>query len=572
MTDPLGKTEIYEYDSNDNLIRMTDRKGQVTTYSYDNKNRPQRTDYADGGYTENTYDAVGRLISISDSASGPIKYLYSDTGCSTCGGVPDKVIQETTPLGTISYSYDALGRRTCMTVVGQPAVNYQYDSDSQLLNISTLNSPLGTLNFNFTYDALNRQTSLTYPNGVTTNYTYDNSSRLLNLQHLNPLNQILESLSYTYDENGSRTMMNRANIPVKLPDPKSNAIFDSANRMLSFNDKSFAYDDNGNMTTVTSTCGATAYTWDARNRLVAIIGFTSNCQPISANFRYDVLGRRIQKTINGRTIQYVYDGIDIVQEIENGAISTNYLRTVDIDEPLARLTPNAMRFYQTDALGSVVALTDETGSIRTQYIYDPFGNVTITGESNDNSFQYTGRENDGTGLYYYRVRYYSPELERFVSEDPVGLKGGIGFYVYVANSPTGKIDPSGMFTYNTPDTTITGRLTGEALDLANCMEKCIGTSFVVSGGSECYDPKLGKHTSTSTATNSAHCTNQAFDMKPTGMDKKKVFCCALECNAKYAQDEGNHFHFDTLGGEKNAKGERSRGELPKKEDCECGKK
>ncbi|MGE5894357.1 MAG: RHS repeat-associated core domain-containing protein [bacterium] len=57
--------------------------------------------------------------------------------------------------------------------------------------------------------------------------------------------------------------------------------------------------------------------------------------------------------------------------------------------------------------------------MRTQYTYDPFGNVTISGEASDNPFQYTGRENDGTGLYYYRARYYSPDMQRFISEDPI---------------------------------------------------------------------------------------------------------------------------------------------------------
>jgi len=156
--------------------------------------------------------------------------------------------------------------------------------------------------------------------------------------------------------------------------------------------------------------------------------------------------------------------------------------------------------------------------------------------------------------------------------DSIGLEGGINLFVYVQNNPAKKNDPFGMFTYNTDDENITGRLKGEGLELANCMEKCIGKSFVVSGGTECYDKKLGKHTKKSTATNSAHCTEQAFDMHTTGMDKKKVFCCALECHAKYAEDEKTHFHFDTLGGEKNKKGERVTGELPKKEDCPCEKK
>src|SRR4030042_3203766 len=75
------------------------------------------------------------------------------------------------------------------------------------------------------------------------------------------------------------------------------------------------------------------------------------------------------------------------------------MNTLNIDEPLVRIAPGALRFYQTDALGSVIAMTDENGIVKTTYTYDPFGNVTISGEASDNPFQYTGREYDGTGLY-----------------------------------------------------------------------------------------------------------------------------------------------------------------------------
>jgi RHS repeat-associated protein len=91
-------------------------------------------------------------------------------------------------------------------------------------------------------------------------------------------------------------------------------------------------------------------------------------------------------------------------------------------------------------------LTDENGGVKTTYSYDPFGNVTITGEASDNPFQYTGRENDGTGLYYYRFRYYSSELQRFISEDPIRLFGGFNFYRYVENNPVNFVDPLGLQT------------------------------------------------------------------------------------------------------------------------------
>jgi RHS repeat-associated protein len=128
-----------------------------------------------------------------------------------------------------------------------------------------------------------------------------------------------------------------------------------------------------------------------------------------------------------------------------------------------------IRHYKQDALGSVIGLLDDTGIPKTGYTYDPFGSVIITGEASDNPFQYTGRENDGTGLYYYRGRYYSPELQRFISEDPIlrpisskCLRGGSGNgfvwvvpfliknpqslhpYNYTDNNPVNATDPLGL--------------------------------------------------------------------------------------------------------------------------------
>jgi RHS repeat-associated protein len=70
----------------------------------------------------------------------------------------------------------------------------------------------------------------------------------------------------------------------------------------------------------------------------------------------------------------------------------------------------------------------------------------VTGAANSNSYQYTGRENDGTGLNYYRARYYDPTLQRFISEDPIGFAAGdLNLYGYTNNSPTNFRDPTGNF-------------------------------------------------------------------------------------------------------------------------------
>ena len=121
---------------------------------------------------------------------------------------------------------------------------------------------------------------------------------------------------------------------------------------------------------------------------------------------------------------------------------------------------NSHNFYHYDGLGSVVALSkyDSTlGSavIVERYQYSPFGITTIynadkTQEFDEsqygNPYMFTGRRYDSeTGLYYYRMRYYSPDLGRFLQPDPIGYADGMNIYAYVGNNPLNFIDPWGLF-------------------------------------------------------------------------------------------------------------------------------
>jgi RHS repeat-associated protein len=116
-----------------------------------------------------------------------------------------------------------------------------------------------------------------------------------------------------------------------------------------------------------------------------------------------------------------------------------------IDEFFTGADGVGMRALLPDALGSTVALGDNAGTLQTQYTYEPFGFVSQTGAASTNSYKFTGREDDGTGLVYYRMRYYYPKLQRFVSEDPIGFWGRqVNLYGYVRNAPTIYIDPYGL--------------------------------------------------------------------------------------------------------------------------------
>ena len=291
------------------------------------------------------------------------------------------------------------GRRNTMTVAGQPAVAYTYDNANRLLQMTQ-----GSANVTFSYDAGGRRLSLTLPNGVTTNYAYDSASELTGITYQSSTNT-LGDLSYTYDTAGRRSSIGGSFARTSLPQALSSASYNANNQLTQWGGSSFSYDLNGNMTSD----GSKTYTWDARNHLVSISG------GVTASFQYDPFGRRVTESLGGSATSYLYDGANGVQELSGSTPTANLLNAA-LDEVLTRTDSGGTRGYLKDALGSTIALADNAAALQTQYTYAPFGQTTSTGAASTNPNQYTGRDNDGTGLYYYRARYYNPQLQRFMSE------------------------------------------------------------------------------------------------------------------------------------------------------------
>jgi RHS repeat-associated protein len=425
--DPLLRTETYQYDSTGNPTGFTDRKGQATTFGYDSLSRKifegfgttvqgKTTSYQ--STITHTYDAAGRLTRSVDSLSGTVTRIYDNL---------DRLTQEGSQMGTVSYSYDAAGRRTGMSVTGQPMSSYSYDDADRLTQIVRGAAVVG-----FAYDNANRRSALTLPNGVVTEYAYDAASRMTELTYRNGP-AILGALTYTYDAAGNRTRIGGAWARTGLPAPVASATYDAGNRQISFAGQTLAYDLNGNLVSD----GTTTYTWDARNRLSSL-----NDPGMNATFVYDPMGRRQRKTVAGTSTEFLHDGYNVAQEASGTEIAS-LLGGLEIDEHFMRMEGSDAHVLLSDALGSIAAAVDETGAVRAEYTYEPFGATTAAGSS-DSTFQYAGRENDGTGLYYYRARYYSPRFHRFIQEDPIGLLGGVNPYVYAENAPIAFRDPLGL--------------------------------------------------------------------------------------------------------------------------------
>jgi len=147
-------------------------------------------------------------------------------------------------------------------------------------------------------------------------------------------------------------------------------------------------------------------------------------------------------------MRYVYDGdhLSLVTEAA-GHVLHVYTYYPGIDQPHSVLTNGRVSYYQQDGAGNVTGLLDDHGGLEVQYAYTPFGEVsTVTGWKSHHLYV-KGREYDGhAGLTYMRNRWYDPELRRFISEDPLGVAGGINPYVFAGNDPINYSDPFGLCT------------------------------------------------------------------------------------------------------------------------------
>jgi RHS repeat-associated protein len=151
-------------------------------------------------------------------------------------------------------------------------------------------------------------------------------------------------------------------------------------------------------------------------------------------------------TLSGTT-NYLYDGPNLVQEIDSGGnLLARYTQGSKADEPLAEVRSGTTSYYEQDGLSSVSSLSNAVGALINTYVYDSFGKVVASTGTLTNPLRYTGREFDPeTGIYGYRARYYDPGVGRFLSEDPLGFNAGINFFRYVNNSTPNATDPTGLW-------------------------------------------------------------------------------------------------------------------------------
>ncbi len=421
------------YDANSNLLTYRMRSGNTIVGTFDVLNRLATKTPTGQAVVTFGYDLHSRLLSEStpvvggNPASGNFQFLYDTAG---------RLKQETTPDSkNTQYQLDANDNLTVLTYPDGYFVTRIYDQLNRLTDIK-LNGA-GAAAVHVAYDQLSRRSVLTYGNGASSTYTFQLNDDLTALAESFTGSAV--TLTYGFNKVGQETNRSPSDGSYLWhPAAAGSVAYAPANNVNQYptvGGVNYLYDGNANLTSD----GVWTYTFDTENHLL-----TANKTGVSASYVYDPSHRQVQKTVGTAKTRYVYSGWQRIADYDGTAntLQNRYVYGDNLDEPLVQVSSaGVLTYLHADRQGSIIATTDSTGTVTNKSKYSPFGENAPVGTT----FGFTGQRYDAeTGLYYYKNRYYSPTLNRFLQTDPIGYGAGLNVYAYAGNDPINATDPLGL--------------------------------------------------------------------------------------------------------------------------------
>jgi RHS repeat-associated protein len=220
----------------------------------------------------------------------------------------------------------------------------------------------------------------------------------------------------------------------------------------------YAYDLNGNMTSINNGVGAVGtrtvgdfdFTYNFANQTVTV----KDGANITTSFAYDAMSNRSSATTGAVVNRFVWDkqnGLAQLALEKDGGTNSVTRRYVYGFDVISESGPDTTSFYTTDDIGTVTNVTAQAGNSQWAYDYTPFGKdktaTKIDPAAPVNPLKFTGQYQDQSSQYHLRARQYIPSIGRFTQTDPMPYGPGSSFegsYVYGMNRPGAMTDPSGL--------------------------------------------------------------------------------------------------------------------------------
>jgi len=401
----------YAYDA---MLRMTDvtQTGQGGNavadkhvhFDYDDNGQfDSITRYASVGTsnvvatTDYQYDSSNRLTALTHAQGATTLAAYTWTF-----DAANRLVQQTSPDGTVDYSYDSRGQLTGADYDYQDDESYVYDENGN--RITATNESTGTD---------------TYATGDHNRLAFDGT------------------YTYRYDSEGNRT--------ARFIDGDSNGAPSAGDTEVT----EYAWDIAHRLTRIVDRDVADGPATSAVDYLYDLYGRR--------------IGKQLDNDGDGNvdySESYVYDATDVVLDFVDsdgdGSLSPElakrYLWGAAVDQLLAQEdvlwgtgAPEDVAWPLADHLGTTRDVIDSTGAVLTHFQVDAFGSI-LAGDVAVIRYIYTCQEYDPeSGLYFYDARYYDSVVAKFISDDPIGIQAqDANFSRYVANNPISSIDPSGL--------------------------------------------------------------------------------------------------------------------------------
>ncbi|MFE5911367.1 putative T7SS-secreted protein [Streptomyces wedmorensis] len=494
VTSPQGLTWDYTYDPAGRLLAETDFDDRTLSYAYDAAGHLVSRTNGLGQSTGLTHNQLGQVVrkEVGGGAVTTFEYDISDQLVLATG--PDArlerlrdrhglLVSETVNGRTLSFTHDAVGRRTGRTTPGGSTSTWSYDEAGRRTELITSGRTLA-----FAHDVLGRETSRRVGDFATLASSFDTMGRLTAQEVTGSAGDRLQHREYVYRADGGL---------VGITDELSGARrfeLDAVGRVTAVRahdwTERYAYDDVGNQTeaswpsthparpstgprtyqgTRITGAGSVRYEHDAQGRIVlrqktrlskkpdtwryewdAEDRMTSVTTPDGTVWRYgyDPLGRRISKRSAQETVHFTWDGTTLCEQTTDDITLTwdhAGLRPLAQTERRADSTDERFFAIVTDLIGTPTELVDESGVLAWRTRSTLWGTTTWNRDATAYTpLRFPGQYFDPeTGLHYNHFRYYDPESARYLSQDPLGLTPAPNPATYIPNPHTWS-DPLGL--------------------------------------------------------------------------------------------------------------------------------